>query len=49
MKAEPPVVRPLPNPITAGLTYNIVFAIWDSTDDIIDSTVLFDNCHWTFN
>jgi hypothetical protein len=35
--------------VTAGQMFTLIFAIWDSSDGTYDSTVLFDNFHWTFN
>jgi len=32
----------------AGKQITILFAVWDSSDGILDSTVLIDNVHWTF-
>jgi hypothetical protein len=32
----------------AGQEVTLLFAIWDSSDGILDSTVLVDNMHWTF-
>ncbi len=32
----------------AGKDITLLFAIWDSTDGILDSTVLVDDVHWTF-
>jgi hypothetical protein len=32
----------------AGQTVTILFALWDSSDGELDSTVLIDNVHWTF-
>jgi hypothetical protein len=32
----------------AGNEITLLFAIWDSTDGLLDSTVLIDDVHWTF-
>jgi len=32
----------------AGKDITLLFAIWDSSDGVLDSTVLVDNVHWTF-
>jgi hypothetical protein len=32
----------------AGQQITLLFAIWDSTDGVLDTTVLIDNIHWTF-
>jgi len=32
----------------AGKQITLLFAVWDSTDGILDTTVLIDNLHWTF-
>ena len=32
----------------AGKDATLLFAIWDSSDGVLDSTVLVDNVHWTF-
>jgi hypothetical protein len=32
----------------AGQQITLLFAIWDSSDGYLDSTVLIDNVHWTF-
>jgi hypothetical protein len=31
-----------------GKSVTLLFALWDSTDGILDSTVLLDDVHWTF-
>jgi len=32
----------------AGKDITLLFAVWDSTDGILDTTVLIDNVHWSF-
>jgi hypothetical protein len=32
----------------AGQEITLLFAIWDSSDGVLDTTVLVDNVHWTF-
>ena len=33
-------------PVTPGGTYELVFTVWDSSDGVFDSTILFDNWQW---
>ena len=32
----------------AGQEVTLLFAVWDSSDGVLDTTVLVDNVHWTF-
>ncbi len=32
-----------------GKSVTLLFAVWDSTDGLLDTTVLLDDVHWTFN